>query len=109
MHFTIRRKLGAAAISLDEWTAFISSSPMLKPAPPKEGINPFTKKPALFHPAPGSAYFEGAGGRCSLGFNQGTISGECSDADFSAVTELANALRAVVEKDEEEDETEIDE
>jgi len=105
MHFTICRKPGAAAISLDEWTAFISSSPMLKPAPSKEGINPFTKKPTLFHPAPGSAYFDGTGGRCSLGFNAGTISGDCSDEDFGAVTELADALHAVVEKDEGEDET----
>ena len=99
MHFTIRREPGAAAISLDEWTAFVESSPILKPAPPKEGINPFTKQPVLFHPAPGSAYFDGAGGQCSFGFRDGALAIDASAADRDAIAQIAKELNAVIEID----------
>jgi hypothetical protein len=94
--FIIRRDTGV--ISLDEWTAYIASSPVLKTMPRREGINPFTKETILFHPSPGAANFESAGGRGSIGFRDGALIASVPEAGESVVAEIARALGAVVER-----------
>lgn len=94
--FIIRR--GTGVISLEEWTAYMASSPVLKPVPPREGINPFTKKMTFFHPSPGAANFESVGGRGSIEFRDGTLIASVPEAAESVVAEIARALGAVVER-----------
>lgn len=36
-------------ISQADWIAFASSSTELRKQPPREGLNPFTRKPMLYH------------------------------------------------------------
>ena len=60
-------------IALNDWLTYLSQNSSLSPTPPREGINPFTKKPTTFKPAAGSAFFDTASGRCSVGYEQGTL------------------------------------
>jgi hypothetical protein len=65
--------------------------------PPRCGINPFTKQPTLFHPAPGAAFFKTPAGRCSVEYRDGTLVLSSGHADAASVAvEIASAFDAEV-------------
>jgi hypothetical protein len=44
-----------ATVSKSEWIALIAVHPSLAQSAPRQGINPFTKEPVMYKPAPDSA------------------------------------------------------
>jgi len=91
---------GENDIRLDEWLSYIEASTFLegKPVVERQGINPFTKKPAVFKTAPGGAFFEGRGGRCEVEYHSGglIVRGAVEDAR-EMVARIAEGLGAEVE------------
>lgn len=84
-------------ISLDDWLQYISSSPILRKAQPRSGINPFTKKPTEFKPALGAAVFTTGFGECSIVFHLGVLSAEVSDPEaMGLIEQIAADLNATV-------------
>lgn len=77
--------------------AYLATSSLARLVPPREGVNPFTKKPTTFHPAPGSATCPGEGSTesCSIRFQNGKliVTGP-TDRCLDSINELAAALGA---------------
>jgi hypothetical protein len=90
----------SGGIALDEWKRYVAASAMIRPIPPKEGANPFTKQPTLFHPPPGAAAFETSAGRCSIEYREGTliVSGSIEQG-MPMLTEIARAMSATITTD----------
>ena len=84
-------------ITLDEWLKYVSESPNLLRTPPVNGINPFTRKPALFHPPLGSVYFERPNGRCTIGYHEGVLLAGVTDSEsLQVINQIAARLDAKV-------------
>jgi hypothetical protein len=84
-------------IPLDEWLKAISESPGLLPVPPREGINPFTRTPAMFHAAPGNVYFDGPGGKCTIHYQNGQLLADVPDPEALVRLEgIAARLNATI-------------
>jgi hypothetical protein len=92
-YLTVTREGG---IPLQEWLAFIGGSDVLRAAEPITGVNPFTKEPTLFHPAPGAADFETAAGTCSIEWGDDKLFATVPDDEAAThiVEEAARAMRA---------------
>jgi hypothetical protein len=96
-------------ISLQEWLSYVSQSSIIKLTKPRQGVNPFTKLPHLYHPAPGSASFETEIGHVSISYQSGTLefvlpSVEQLDHDSAnpggrrIIEEIAQALNATISR-----------
>lgn len=90
-------RTGGDGIPLEEWLKVISESPGLLPVPPREGINPFTRTPAMFHAAPGSVFFDSPAGRCTVTSENGQVRAEVSCPEARVRLErIAARLNATV-------------
>ena len=84
-------------IPLDEWTRYLAGSAVVRPVPAREGINPFTKQPAVFRPPAGAAVFRTAGGDASIEYRDGELVVSAATEHAMAVAgEIARAMRARV-------------
>jgi hypothetical protein len=95
--FVVKR-IQPPQISLEEWLAYVSASQFVRPALPRNGVNPFTKEAHVFKPRPGAAYFDTPAGRSHISFTSASliIRGERADA-AATVAQIAESLGAVVE------------
>lgn len=94
---TIVRQSAAGGIALQEWLSYVSTSSILHLVPPQDGINPFTKQPAEFKPAAGSAYFDTPAGRYRVRYRSGTLTIRGVGDDAQAIAkDIASALGATV-------------
>ena len=60
-------------------------------------MNPFTKKPTTFKPAPGTAIFTTASGACSITFQDGSLSAVVTDEEAMAfIEQIAAAFEATI-------------
>jgi hypothetical protein len=84
-------------IPLDEWLQYIAASAVVRPVPPRDGVNPFTKQPTVFRPPAGAAVFRTVGGDCFIEYRDGELllSGATEHATAVA-SEIARAMRARV-------------
>jgi hypothetical protein len=89
-----KREVGRA-IALSEWLDYMAQSENLRPYPAHKGINPFTKKPIEFRPAPGSSFFETPHGDCSIEFQNGQLVLRAKDNDaLPMIRQIADAIGA---------------
>jgi hypothetical protein len=94
----VRREGG---IPLEEWVDYATRSENIKLTPPRSGINPFTKKPALFHPAAGSASLITTSGECPITYKSGELIADAPDATARrAIEDVAKSLNAAVRVEE---------
>ena len=93
---TISRGAGVP-ISLEEWTSYLTASKSLRPAAPREGVNPFTRQPTLFRPAPGAAVLPTPAGDFAIEYRDGVLiaTGPVDDG-MHVVNEIARELKASV-------------
>jgi hypothetical protein len=88
-------------IPLEEWVDYATRSEIIKLTPPRTGINPFTKKPVLFHPQAGSASLITANGECPITYKSGELIANAPDASAIRVIEdVAKSMNAAVRVDE---------
>jgi hypothetical protein len=79
-------------IPLDEWVAYVSRSATLRLVAPREGMNRFTRRPHVFHPAPGAAYFDLPHvGPCSIEYRDGALHSTAPDSDAAHVIAMIAA------------------
>jgi hypothetical protein len=99
-HIMTKRGVGGKIV-LSDWLDHVAKSGILKLNPPRKGINPFTKKPLEFHPAPGSSYFETPNGRCSIEFQTGQLVLRAEDDKaLPIIQQIADSLGATFRMDE---------
>lgn len=84
---SIKAHPGLPGVDRDRWTGLIGTHPNLRPASPKTGINPFTRRPPAFRLHPDFAWVVIAGEQVGSvswaedGSNQIAVWGESGGVD----------------------------